>query len=309
MGLGAVIVAALAGWFLYSKIQDQLAKNTPVAVPDVRLIQAPLARQKLEAEGFQVEQKGRSSANVTTGNVVDQDPNPGNRIAKGSTVTIFVSTGKPKTTVPDVRQHKYPDAVASLADAGLKSKIVFIYSDQPADTVTAQLPAPGDRVFKGSTVRINVSRGAKPVQVPDVVGQPYANAAGALQGAGITVTRVDIESDQPKDEVVAEDPPAGTEVANGSKITLSVSKGPSTSQVPDVTGQNETDATSLLRGAGFKVATVPQDVTDPSQDGSVLAEDPPGGTAAKPGAVVTITVGRLTTTGTETVPPTTTTTP
>jgi serine/threonine-protein kinase len=309
IGLGAAVILGIAGFLLYQKLQDQLNRNAPVAVPDVRLIQESLAEQQLRDVGLEVKVKHRASMTVTPGNVVEQNPDPGNKIGKGSTVTIYVSNGKPRTTVPDVVNHQYADAVSAIADAGLSAKIVFIYSSQPENTVTAQVPAAGDRVLKGSKVRINVSRGAKPVQVPDVVGQPYANAAGALKGAGFGVTRVDIESDQPKGQVVAEDPVAGTPVPEGSKVTLSVSKGPTTSQVPDVTGQNAIDARALLQGAGFKVAIVQQEVTDPSQDGVVLDESPVGGTPLKPGAVVTITVGKLsagtttpTTTGTTTAP-------
>jgi beta-lactam-binding protein with PASTA domain len=85
-----------------------------------------------------------------------------------------------------------------------------------------------------------------------------------------------------------------------------VSKGPVISQVPDVTGDTQSDAVQLLRQAGFQSSVIKQDVTDPSQDGLVLSENPPGGTL-KEGSVVTITVGRLVTTPNETVPTTTTT--
>ena len=58
---------------------------------------------------------------------------------------------------------------------------------QAADTVTAQQPHAGDSVIKGTVVHINVSRGAKPVPVPDVTGQPYANAKSMLEGKGFQV--------------------------------------------------------------------------------------------------------------------------
>jgi beta-lactam-binding protein with PASTA domain len=80
-----------------------------------------------------------------------------------------------------------------------------------------------------------------------------------------------------------------------------------------VTGRQQAEAVSLLQQAGFLVTIVKQDVTDPSQDGLVLAEDPHGGQKAKQGAAVTITVGRLvqqpTTTEATTTEATTTTAP
>src|SRR5206468_2900921 len=76
-------------------------------------------------------------------------------------------------------------------------------------------------------------------------------------------------------------------------VTLSVSKGPATTQVPDVTNQNQADATQLLEGAGLTVAVVQDFVTDPSQDGIVISQDPAPGADAKAGEVVTIHVGKL----------------
>ena len=87
-------------------------------------------------------------------------------------------------------------------------------------------------MVKGTNVHINVSRGAKPVPVPDVTGQPYLNAKSMLEGQGFRSARVEIQSDKAQGVVVAEDPPPGTGVPKGTKITLSVSKGPATTQVP-----------------------------------------------------------------------------
>jgi beta-lactam-binding protein with PASTA domain len=183
--------------------------------------------------------------------------------------------------------------VTALAQLGLNPKITRVFSSEQPDTVTGQNPSPGDRVVKGTNVGINVSRGARPLPVPDVTGQPFANAESALRGQGFVVLRVDIQSDQAQGVVVAENPPAGTEVSKGSKITLSVSKGPASTQVPPVVGQNQAAAETLLAGAGLTPAVILEPVTDPSQDGIVISQDPAGGSDAKTNEVVTITVGQL----------------
>jgi beta-lactam-binding protein with PASTA domain len=72
-----------------------------------------------------------------------------------------------------------------------------------------------------------------------------------------------------------------------------VSKGPATTQVPDVTNQNQATAESLLTGAGLTPSVVYQPVTDPSQDGIVTDQNPAPGADAKSGEVVIITVGQL----------------
>ena len=96
----------------------------------------------------------------------DENPDGGSKVSKGSTVTLTVSTGKPKVQVPDVRGRNVTDAITALAQLGLNPKIVHVYSPQPADTVTGQFPPPLALVLKGSNVRINVSRGAKPCPCP-----------------------------------------------------------------------------------------------------------------------------------------------
>jgi len=289
-----VIAAAAGGWFLYTKIQDQLNDSKPVAVPDVTRLQKDLAKAKIEEVGLSAQFQYEPDETVPSGQVSSQNPGPGTKISKTSTVTLVVSTGIPEVTVPGVVGQDVTSAVAALAQAGLEQHIKRIYSGQQQDTVTGQNPAAGDHVKKGSTVTINVSRGPKPVTLPDVTGQPYLQAESVLRGQGFTVARVDVQSDQqPQGVVVSMDPPQGTDVAKGSKVTLSVSKGPATSAVPDVTNQTQSTATRILKGAGFTVGLVMQPVNDPSQDGIVVSQDPVGGSTGQQGEVVVITVGQL----------------
>jgi serine/threonine-protein kinase len=262
-------------------------------VPDVTLMQKDLAKLKIQQAGLRPLVVKAPDDTVPSGQVIDENPGGGAKVGKGSTVTIHVSTGKPRVPVPDVRGRSVTDAITALAGIGLNPSIHHVYSPQPADTVTGQFPSPGDRVVKGSNVRINVSRGAKPVPVPDVTGQPFLNARSALLGQGFTVSRVDVQSDQAQGTVVAEDPPPGTEVSKGAKITLSVSKGPATTTIPDVRQQNQATAESLLTGAGLTPSVVFEPVTDPSQDGIVLDQNPAPGADAKSGEVVIITVGQI----------------
>ena len=217
-------------------------------------------------------------------------------------MTIFVSTGKPKVTVPDVRGLTLSDAITKLNAQNLNADPHDVYSaTAPAQTVVGQAPAGGEQVFTNTKVRLNVSQGPHLISIPNVVGTPFANAQSSLKGAGFVVVRKDAPADQPKGEVVATDPQTGTSAAKGSTVTVTVSKGPATSQVPDVTGRQQNDAAKMLQAAGFAVTIVMEPVTDPSQDGIVLSENPAGNTKAKQGTAVTITVGQLST-------PTTTTT-
>jgi serine/threonine-protein kinase len=186
------------------------------------------------------------------------------------------------------------DAVSTLVNAGLRaSPVVPVPSSRPVDTVTGQFPKPGTKIVKGSRVRINVSSGPAEVDVPSVIGLSFADASSALQNDGFAVgPRRNVESDQPKDTVVDQSPSG--RAPRGSTITLSVSKGPKTSTVPDVTSQDEESARSTIESSGFRVQVQRQDVNDPGLGGIVLSQTPTGGKKATQGSVVTITVGRYT---------------
>jgi eukaryotic-like serine/threonine-protein kinase len=302
LALLLLVAAGVGIFYAYSKIQDELNANKPVAVPLVEGLRLDLAKAQIEKKELRAEIRREFDDEVRRGFVISQAPAAGNRIDKGNFVTLVVSRGKPTTKVPSVVGKASTDAVALLAEANLKARVFRINSDKPTDTVIAQDPHAGETVIENTPVRINVSQGPKPIGVPPVIGQPFENANSALQGAGFRVTRVDADSNQPKGTVIDQDPNANTLQPKGTTITLTVSRGSKTSIIPDVTSQDEDTAASTLETSGFRVRVSDQEVTDPTQDGIVLSQDPPGDTEAKAGSKVTIVVGRLTTVTTPTTP-------
>ena len=304
-----IVAAVVGGWYVYTKVQDQLEATKPVAVPFVEGIKEVNAVGKIRDAGLSAHIIRRPDDQVAETFVISQDPSAGTRTDKGNPVTIVVSTGLPKVDVPGVVGDQATDAVASITERGLKADVHDINSDKATGTVTGQDPAPGTHVVKGTRVRINVSQGPKPVAIPPVVGVPYEQAAGQLQGAGFAVARRDVESNDPKETVVQQDPPANSLAPKGSTVTLYISKGPKDLVVPEVGSFSRADAIATLRNSGFKVVVDMSDVQDPSLDGVVLFQTPGAGTSAPPGSTVTITVGHYVPPPTTTTEPATTTTP
>jgi serine/threonine-protein kinase len=74
-------------------------------------------------------------------------------------------------------------------------------------------------------------------------------------------------------------------------VTLQVSSGPQTVQVPDVTGQAETAAALTLVGAGLKTGTVTGQ-SSTQTPGTVLSQNPAGGSLIPTGSVVNLTVAK-----------------
>jgi eukaryotic-like serine/threonine-protein kinase len=134
-----------------------------------------------------------------------------------------------------------------------------------------------------------------------VTGESYDQAAADLRAAGFTVTRRDVNDNSQAGIVLSQDPGGGTSQPPGSNITLTVSKGPASALVPDVTSQTQANAVTTLTNAGFKANVTSETTQFKDEDGIVLSQDPSGGRSAKPGTTVTISVGKYT-------PPTTTTT-
>jgi len=301
-----VIAAGIGGWFLYDQISNQLASNKSIPVQLYEGMREDLARAKITSDGFRPVVNTHSSRTTPNGFVFKQDPTAGNHLAKGDPVTIWVSTGVPKVDVPALVGQQSTDAVAALKGVHLTAEVHEVPSAKPAGEVTAQDPAPGTKEPEGTSVRINVSKGPTPVSVPNVVGQPIASASSTLQGAHLKVSTTFVDSSEPANTVIDQSPKPGDTAGEGSVVSLTVSNGPKTSTVPDVTSLDLGTAQQTLHDSGFRPQVVYQDTTDPNSDGLVLAENPQGGTQLKPGSTVILTVGRLVT---ATTTATTTTTP
>jgi eukaryotic-like serine/threonine-protein kinase len=304
-GVGVLLALVIGGVLLYDTVEGQFSSADQVAVPYVVGLQESLARNAIVEKGLIPRVRRVSNSDVEEGLVFAQRPVEGSSVDEESLVTIDVSSGKPEVEIPGVVGQSRDSAVAELTQAGLDAQVVEVNSDKAEGTVTAQSPGAGTVVVEGTRVRINVSIGPRPVRVPNVVGLAFDLAASNLRAAGFGVTRIDVNSDLAVNVVVDQDPAGDSESSRGTTVTLSVSRGPSTVPVPDVTTQDVTIARSILEDAGFRVREVLENTDDQDSHGVVIGQDPAGQTQAKPNSIVTLFVGNFTggeTTTTETVP-------
>ncbi|HZR94842.1 MAG TPA: Stk1 family PASTA domain-containing Ser/Thr kinase [Gaiellaceae bacterium] len=292
-----VVAAATGGFFLYREVSNKLNSTKPVAVELYLNMPEAQAREKIKTDGFEPLVDHHSSRTTPIGLVFRQDPVAGERQTRGSRVHIWVSTGKPRREVPGLVGQQSTDAVAALTRLGLKPKLRNVPSQRPVGEVLAQAPKPGVKLTVGSVVEVNVSKGPQPIPVPSVVGEPIDQASSELQAAGFQVQPRYVDDNQPANTVIEQTPPAGESAGRHSVVSLTVSKGPKTSTVPDVTSTDLGSAQQTLQASGFRWKVVYRDVTDPASDGVVLEQSPVGGQQQPPRAAVTLVVGRLVTTG------------
>ncbi|MEX0816115.1 MAG: Stk1 family PASTA domain-containing Ser/Thr kinase, partial [Gaiellales bacterium] len=177
--------AALAGWYVFTQIEEQLGSAT-AAVPLVERLQEGPAIAQIEAAGLEADViRAPSTEGVPAGEVGDQDPEAGVRISEGDTVTLYVSTGPPKTVVPNVVGMTFDEAIQELADADLEWRRREVFSRAPDGEVVKQNPVPQEEVVVGTTVVLNVSKGRQMVEVPNVLDQSEESARAELREAGL----------------------------------------------------------------------------------------------------------------------------
>jgi serine/threonine-protein kinase len=273
-----------------------VAGKAEVEVPEVLGLSVDEATQTFEGAGFLVKPVDVEN-DAEVGTVVDQSPAGGELVAPGSEVTILVSAGVTVTLIPNVVGLSQEEATQTLNDAGYEVQSKGTFDDQVAEGVVInQSPEGGTTADAGTRVDIVVSQGENPqVQVPNVVGMTEADAAQALEGQGLEVVPSPAYSDTvPVGQVIAQDPAGGTTVNRGSAVTVTVSQGPQppeTATVPNVVGQQETDAVSSLQQAGYQVAIV-EVYSEVVPDQVVALQSPAGGSVTEPGITVGIVVSQ-----------------
>jgi beta-lactam-binding protein with PASTA domain len=291
-----------------------VSKGPPgVTMPDVVGLAAADAVKALQARKLRPALEHVDSQEAP-GTVVSQEPKAGKRAKPGSKVVLQVAKAAVPVAVPDVSGEQQQQAIAALRQAGLTARVVQVPSAQPKGTVVAQRPAGGQKLAKGSAVRLNVSAGA-----PATATQPPATtqrqttttapatttaAAGGNGGNNYVGMRLQPAVEriaQGRQKVivqyVASSKPVGVVVANsiaGSRQRLQVSAGPSpkpATGVPDVTGEDAASAQQDLQSAGFAVIQVQWPVSDQSQNGVVVYETPTG--QSPHGSAIVIYVGAV----------------
>jgi len=213
-------------------------------VPDLSGEKGSEAEQDLINLGFDVSVEEQSSGNVKQGRVVKTEPPAGSQIEKGSAVTLVVSLGRKRVKVPNL-VGKDKETVRSDLDAlGLLVDVTEAESSEDPGTVLRQMPAPGEKVKTGSTVKVVVAVEVTQVTIPSVVGESQESAASELSSLGLTVVFKNREVRDPDNDgrVVAQSPGRGSRVKKGATITIVIGKlrQQTTSTTPPVTTTTET---------------------------------------------------------------------
>jgi eukaryotic-like serine/threonine-protein kinase len=312
--LALALILLLAGGGVAAYLLTRPAKAVVPAVVGQDLNQA---RTELQNAGFVVSAPIQVTSPKKAGTVISQNPLGGTKAKQQSMVSLVVSSGPGPATVPSVVGETLSQAKSSIEIANLKvGRIVHESSNTAASgTVIDTSPGAGAMPPVGTAVAIVVSSGPAPVRVPDVTSETVGQAKAQLEAppGQFNVTTTEQVSSTVTPGTVISQSPSGTSLAPGSTVNLVVAKAPPTPTVPNVVGKRRGMAEATLGAAGYPASVQLQTVTDSTQGGIVLSQNPPASTQASKGTSVTIVVGHYVaptpTTTTSTPSTTQTTTP
>ncbi len=184
-----------------------------ITIPDVKGLTLDEATSDLKAKGFTDIETKTVVSEREPGRVADQDPQPGAKKPKSTTITLSIAQAVPKVSVPDVIGQDFEAARKQLTDQNLQVSKQEQEVDDPAQVgkVTAMDPGANTQVKKNSTITLTVGKAAAQTPVPNVVGQKVKDAKQILQQAGFTNIQFADGSDQSDNaRVVTQDPAAAT---------------------------------------------------------------------------------------------------
>ena len=212
-------------------------------------------------------------------------PRAGERILPGDTIEGVISQGKERYDIPNLKGKTPDEATTTLENLNLEVGDISTVYDEKVDkgkVVRAADFKVGFPVKRGTVVDLVVSKGRKPIDIKNYTGERASEATTGLENAGFNVEiDRDYSDDVGKGRVISQSPNDG-EGFKGDTITLEVSRGPETIDVPNVLGKPRNEATKILEDEGFRVrAFGPGNFT-------VQAQTPNSDRKAKIGSTVTL---------------------
>ena len=160
--------------------------------------------------------------------------------------------------------------------------------------IIGQRPLEGSKLRKGESLAVTVAKAPTTAKVPTLVGQGLAEARAALETAHLSVGKVTEETNDKEkpDSVTAQAPVAGTLIALGAKVDLTVAKAVPTVPVPNVVGRGFARAKAELTKAGLTVAPPRYRDDEDHGEGIVLEQTPAAGQPAPKGSAVELVINR-----------------
>ena len=208
---------------------------------------------------------------------------------------ITADKGTAKVAVPNVVGMTKEEAIKALAKRDLGYRIV---DTKPSDKyesgeIMEQKTKANTKVAKNTTIELveSVGKEAKKVAVPDVAGKSEDDAQKILEDAKLVVeNEAKYDDTVEAGKVISTDPAAGTEVTEGSKVKMYVSKGKERVEVPNLVGKTYDEAVAALSALGLN-ANPTEEYSDKAS-GTVLSQTQSAGKKVEKGSTIDFVVSK-----------------
>lgn len=225
--------------------------------------------------------------------VTEQNIKKGAAVKNGQCIEVTVTLPWHEFPMPNLMYKTEDVAKQIMANMGIAVEAAEETNEMVASgMIFAQSVKKNETVEPGSTVKVSVSKGSKPIAMPKVVGETKENAQKLLMEAGLSVT-VEYAYDAYVKEgnVISQSVEAGKEVTRGASVVLTVCSKDGLVSVADVLGWSENEAKSTLQAQNLKV-TINRVASYDAQKGLVMEQLPTAGSMQKKGATIVLTVGK-----------------
>lgn len=237
-------VASAFGFFKFGPSSDKKDDVSPtptvgevaegeVKVPTITGLTPEAAQELANQFGLGVTKDGEeASESIPAGQIVRQDPVAGAMVDKNTTIKYYISTGKVKAVIPSVVNKTLNEAQQLLNEENITNITVTKENSETVavGNVISVTPGEGSEVNPTDPVTLVVSTGSatKLVTVPSVGGYSKAEATSMMENKGLIVKYDTGTSDKVAvGEVMDQSIKGGTEVAQGTEITLTINEEPS----------------------------------------------------------------------------------
>ena len=185
-------------------------------------------------DSFEYTIEYKENPNIPEGTIISQIPSANTErklygINSKITVKLTVSKTTRQITLPNLKNQMAREASLELRNAGINVMLDEVYSDtvEVGRIISASLPY-GSKMKKNDSLILTVSKGKYIhfLPVPSLLGYPEANAEEILKRSGFTLGRVTYESSElPLGTIIAQSADSDTTLREGSKISITVSRG------------------------------------------------------------------------------------
>ncbi len=198
-----------------------------------------------------------------------------------------------KVEMIDLKGYTYDEAMEELKkiQLGIEKGGEESSEEYPEGQIVSQSEEQGAMVDKNTTIRVIISSGVGEFDVPDVKGKSKSEAESTLRSAGLVpVFDYQFDDSIPNDQVISQNPDAGGKAKKGDTVTVMLSKGRETFQVPDVRNKPEAEAREELKAAGIEVVSTSSDYADDIPEGNVISQSLTPGKTVEKGTQITLVI-------------------